>query len=70
MQHNSIRIRGSGLARAAAAALFAAPAAAYAAWEWNLQTPVSAIARQLYELHAFIFWICAVIFVALFGVMF
>ena len=70
MQHNSIRIRGSGLARAAAAALFAAPAAAYAAWEWNLQTPVSAIARQQYELHAFIFWICVVIFVGVFGVMF
>ena len=70
MQHNSIRIRGSGLARAAAAALFAAPAAAYAAWEWNLQTPVSAIARQQNDLHTFIFWICVVIFVGVFGVMF
>jgi cytochrome c oxidase subunit 2 len=70
MHRNSIRTRGARLARAAVAALFAAPAAALAAWEWNLQTPVSAIARQQNELHAFIFWICVVIFVGVFGVMF
>ena len=28
------------------------------------------IARQMYDLHYFIFWICVVIFVAVFGVMF
>ena len=38
--------------------------------EWNLQPPVTPIARQMYDLHYFIFWICVVIFVAVFGVMF
>ena len=31
---------------------------------------VTPIARQMYDLHFFIFWICVVIFVAVFGVMF
>jgi len=31
---------------------------------------VTPIARQMYDLHYFIFWICVVIFVAVFGVMF
>ena len=43
---------------------------ASAAREWNLQPPVTPIARQMYDLHTFIFWICVVIFVAVFGVMF
>ena len=38
--------------------------------EWNLQSPVTPIAHQMYDLHTFIFWICVVIFVAVFGVMF
>ena len=46
------------------------PGAALAAREWNLQPPVTPIARQMYDLHTFIFWICVVIFVAVFGVMF
>ena len=49
---------------------FAAPGAAQAALEWNLQPPVTPIARQMYDLHAFIFWICVAIFIAVFGVMF
>jgi cytochrome c oxidase subunit 2 len=48
----------------------AAPGAALAAREWNLQPPVTPVARQMYDLHTFIFWICVVIFVAVFGVMF
>ena len=52
------------------AVAFAAPGAALAEFEWNLQPPVTPIARQMYDLHAFIFWICVVIFVAVFGVMF
>jgi cytochrome c oxidase subunit 2 len=44
--------------------------AALAAREWNLPPPVTPIARQMYDLHLFIFWICVVIFVAVFGVMF
>ncbi|MGE5087742.1 MAG: cytochrome c oxidase subunit II [Candidatus Levyibacteriota bacterium] len=46
------------------------PGAAMAALEWNLQSPVTPIAQQMYDLHSFIFWICVVIFVAVFGVMF
>jgi cytochrome c oxidase subunit 2 len=45
-------------------------APALAAREWNLQTPVTPVARQMYDLHTFIFWICVAIFVAVFGVMF
>jgi cytochrome c oxidase subunit 2 len=57
-------------ALAGAALGAAAPGTALAAREWNLQTPVTPIARQMYDLHTFIFWICVVIFVAVFGVMF
>jgi cytochrome c oxidase subunit 2 len=58
------------LALAGAALGAAVPGTALAAREWNLQTPVTPIARQMYDLHTFIFWICVVIFVAVFGVMF
>ena len=47
-----------------------APGPALAIPDWNLQPPVTPIARQMYDLHYFIFWICVVIFVAVFGVMF
>ncbi|MEO8303848.1 MAG: cytochrome c oxidase subunit II [Betaproteobacteria bacterium] len=50
--------------------MLAAPGTALAIPEWNLQPPVTPIARQMYDLHAFIFWICVVIFVVVFGVMF
>ena len=64
--------RGNGTGRRALALAAAAlPASlAHAAWEWNFQQPVTPIAQQQYELHAFIFWICVVIFVGVFGVMF
>jgi cytochrome c oxidase subunit 2 len=61
---------GVWLALVGAALGAAAPRTALAAREWNLQTPVTPIARQMYDLHTFIFWICVVIFVAVFGVMF
>jgi cytochrome c oxidase subunit 2 len=61
---------GTWLVRAGLALAGAAPGAALAAREWNLQEPVTSIARQMYDLHTFIFWICVVIFVAVFGVMF
>jgi cytochrome c oxidase subunit 2 len=38
--------------------------------DWNLQTPVTPIARQMHDLHLYIFWICVLIFIAVFGVMF
>ncbi len=56
------------LTGAALGAMASGPASA--ALEWNLQPPVTPIARQMYDLHTFIFWICVVIFVAVFGVMF
>ena len=46
------------------------PGIALAAREWNLQPPVTTIAQQQNDLHVFIFWICVVIFIAVFGVMF
>ncbi len=69
MAGNKIRA-GVRLMQAGLAAALAAPAAAFAAREWNLQPPVTPIARQMYDLHTFIMWICVVIFVAVFGVMF
>ena len=55
---------------AALALALAGSGTAIAMPEWNLQPPVTPIARQMYDLHFFIFWICVVIFVAVFGVMF
>src|SRR5207249_11442393 len=47
-----------------------APALAFAEYEWNFQPPVTSSADQIVTLHNLIFWICAVIFVGVFGVMF
>jgi cytochrome c oxidase subunit 2 len=43
---------------------------AAAAWDVNFQPPISPIAQQMYDLNLYIFWICVVIFVLVFGVMF
>ena len=69
------RRNGAGsriLTRGAAAALPALflPSLAHAALEWNLQQPITPIAQQMFDLHSYIFWVCAVIFVLVFGVMF
>jgi cytochrome c oxidase subunit 2 len=47
-----------------------APGIALAVPAWNLQPPVTPIARQIIDLHEFILWICLAIFVGVFGVMF
>ena len=60
----------AGLRLLLAGSAFALAAPALAAREWNLQTPVTPVARQMYDLHSFIFWICVAIFIAVFGVMF
>ncbi len=70
MERISRGTRGQRLAAATFAALVGLPGVALAAREWNLQPPVTEIARQQNELHQFIFWICVVIFVGVFGVMF
>ena len=52
------------------AILVALPGVAWAFPEWNFQPPVTTIADQIIGLHDFIFWICVVIFIGVFGVMF
>src|SRR5512141_1951089 len=37
---------------------------------YNLQDPVTPVARQMYELHSYIMWICLAIFIGVFGGMF
>src|SRR5204863_1580440 len=50
------------------ASIAAAPASAIR--EYNLQSPVTPIASQIYDLHTYIMWICVVIFIGVFAVMF
>jgi len=69
------RMGGRSLARLAmlgvACALMAGGAAAAPPqWEWYFQEPVTTIARTIIDLHDYIFWICVVIFVGVFGTMF
>jgi heme/copper-type cytochrome/quinol oxidase subunit 2 len=54
----------SGLAHAATPAVYTPTS------RFNLQTPVTEIARQIYSLHDMMMIICALIFVAVFSVMF
>jgi len=59
-------------ARAAvlSSALHAGLAVAADAARHNLQPPVTPVAREIYDLHLLMLWICSVIFVIVFGVMF
>jgi cytochrome c oxidase subunit 2 len=54
----------------AGAILLALSGAAHAAYELNLQAPVTKVAEQIYDLHLLMLGICAVVFVGVFGVMF
>jgi cytochrome c oxidase subunit 2 len=54
----------------AAAWLLALSGAAHAAYQWNLQTPVTRVAAEIDDLHVKMMWIILVIFVGVFGVMF
>ena len=45
-------------------------AAAQAERQYNLQDPVTPIATQILDLHTYILWICVVIFIGVFAVMF
>ena len=51
-----------------AISLIAAPASAD--WQINMNQGVTALSREIFDLHMLIFWICVVIGVAVFGVMF
>lgn len=64
------RRAGRRLAVSGSIAALLAPALAHAELVWNLQTPVTPIARQMFDLHTYIFWVCVVIFIGVFGVMF
>lgn len=46
------------------------PGIAGAAWDVNFPPPITPIAQQMYDLNLYIFWICVIIFVLVFGVMF
>ena len=70
MKHRTGRTAAARLLHAAVAAIASAPGLARADWEWNFQTPVSSMAEQIINLHAYIFWICVAIFIGVFGVMF
>ena len=39
-------------------------------YQLNLQTPQNAIAQQMYDQHTMVLWVCLVIFIGVFGVMF
>jgi cytochrome c oxidase subunit 2 len=54
----------------AAAWLLALSGTARAAYEWDLQTPVTRVAAEIDKLHVTMMWIILVIFVGVFGVMF
>lgn len=43
---------------------------AHAEYRLNFQDPVTPVAREIFDLHMLIFWVCVAIFVAVFGVMF
>jgi len=55
---------------ALAAAALTASAAAHAAYDVDILPPGTPIAQQIYDLHWAIMWVCAVIFVLVFGAMF
>lgn len=74
MPLSPIRTFRAAAARAATAMLAGAgasiPAVARADWGFNLQSPVTPIAGEIYGLHNLILLVCFAIFVVVFGVMF
>ena len=61
---------GATLGMITGSALALASAAAHAERHYNLQDPVTPVAAQIFDLHTYIMWICLVIFVGVFSVMF
>ena len=66
--HDNKRLRTRFTGRLFAGLLGLLSGAANAAWELNLQEPVTATARRVYELHSLLLWVIAVIFVGVFAV--
>ena len=52
------------------ATLLALCSAVASASRYNLQDPNSALGQEIYDLHTLVLWICVVIFVGVFGMMF
>jgi cytochrome c oxidase subunit 2 len=52
------------------AGLLALSGTAQAAFQWNLPSPVTCVASEIYDLHLIMMGIILVIFVSVFGVMF
>jgi len=67
-QHGKLVTRLSVVGASLIALLFSG--LAQADYRLNFQDPVTGVARDIYGLHMLIFWICVVIFVLVFGVMF
>ncbi len=70
MKNNGGSDAATRLLRIAIALAALTPAVALADWEWYFQPPVTPVASRIIELNDYIFWICVVIFVGVFGVMF
>ena len=74
MARHSIKNRDASCVRRgpggmlAAVLLSALSGAANAAWELNLQAPVTALARRVYDLHTLLTWVIFIIFVGVFAV--
>ena len=63
---NGCTLRVALLALVAALLLVFPPRIAHGAYALNLPTPASEIARQIYDLHTLVLWICAAILVVVF----
>src|SRR5437868_7429936 len=68
--HTQLRSLTRHLVVAAGALAAGTAHAADGRWEWYFQPPNTGIARQITDLHDYIFWICVVIFIGVFGTMF
>lgn len=68
----SLRTLSARIAAAVMGLMVAGHASAYTNTSdgWNLPTGVTAIAKDVYHLHMVVFWVCVVIAVLVFGVMF
>lgn len=58
------------MSKALTLALFLIAGPAWADWQLNMNEGVTALSREIFDLHMLIFWICVSIGVVVFGVMF
>ena len=71
-RHSTKNCGASNLRRGVAASLMAGllgmlAGPVNAAWQLNLQEPVTAVARRVYDLHTFLLWTIVIIFVGVFA---